>query len=76
MQKLHVKYDSAQPFKRGILIIREPVAATRSFVDFMESGHTGWASPTTFNRKGCHDVDFFKNFLSYIYVNFILKYLD
>ncbi|XP_021954416.1 WSC domain-containing protein 1 [Folsomia candida] len=51
VQKLHVKYDSAQPFKRGILIIREPVAATRSFVDFMESGHTGWASPTTFNRK-------------------------
>ncbi len=54
VQKLHVKYDSRQNFKRGILIIREPIAAARSFVHYMESGHTGWASPTTFNKKGCY----------------------
>lgn len=52
IQKLHLNYNGRYGFKRGILLIREPISAIRSFVQYLESGHTGWASPNTFRKRG------------------------
>ena len=51
VQKLHVKYSSEYAFPKGILLLREPYEAIVSFVQYLEAGHLGSASPSTFKHE-------------------------
>ena len=52
VQKMHFQYKKDFPVSKAILIIRDPYKAILSFVQYLESGHTGQASPHTFHKKG------------------------
>ena len=52
VQKMHFQYKKKFQISKAILIIRDPYKAIVSFVQYLESGHTGQASPHTFRKKG------------------------
>jgi len=62
VQKSHMKYSKEQNFGKAILLIRDPIASTKAFVQYMESGHTGWSLPTTFLHKGSSSFAIIDNF--------------